>query len=154
MRSTLPMLTNNFWDVDRLMDDFFGRDFGLSQIKQRRSGSYDLVQKNDCYELNVDLPGIKPEDVHLEIDGNTLKIEAERKSEERKETETLLVNNRYYGKISHAFTVGEDVDPSQIQAQFENGTLRVSLKKRTVSQPRRIEIGAKVANEGRKLQSA
>ena len=151
MRSALPMLTDSFRDFDRVIDDFFGRDFALPTIRSRRAPNYDLVQKSDRYELSLDLPGVKPEDVKVELDGNTLKIEAERKSEERKETETVLVNNRYYGKISHAFTLSDDVDSGQVNAHLDNGTLMVSMKKRVPTQPRRIEIGNKNAENRTKI---
>lgn len=151
MRSALPMLTDSFRDFDRVIDDFLGRDFALPTIRSRRAPNYDLVQKSDRYELSLDLPGVKPEDVKVELDGNTLKIEAERKSEERKETETVLVNNRYYGKISHAFTLSDDVDSGQVNAHLDNGTLMVSMKKRVATQPRRIEIGAKSPDNRTKI---
>lgn len=151
MRNSLPMLTDSFRDFDRVIDDLFGRDFLLPNLRTRRAAAYDLIQKSDRYELHLDLPGVKPEDVKVELDGNTLKIEAERKSQERKETETVLVNNRYYGKISHAFTLSEDVDSGQVNAQFENGTLTVAMKKRIPTQPRRIEIAAKAPENKTKI---
>jgi HSP20 family protein len=145
------MLTDSFRDLDRVFDGLLGRDFYLPALRSRRTPAYDLVQKSDCYELSIDLPGVKPEDVKLEIEGNTLKIDAERRAEERKETETILVNNRSYGRMSHAFTLTDDVDASQVQAHFDHGTLTVSLKKRVPTQPRRIEIRAKTTDNRSKI---
>ena len=153
MRNALPMLNDSFREFDRIVDDLFGRDLPMLATRSRKHASYDLLQKSDCYELTLDLPGVKPDDVKVELDGSTLKVEAERKGEERKETDTVLVSNRYFGKIHHTFALSEDVDPNQVVANYENGTLKVQLKKKAITQPKRIEIGIK-GNESRKLYSA
>jgi HSP20 family protein len=152
MKSSLPMLNDGFREFDRMVEDLFGRDLPLVSSRSRKNASYELLQKPDCYELNLDLPGVKPEDVKLEIDGSTLKIDAERRSEERKETDTVISSNRYFGKFSHAFTLSDDVDANQVLANYDHGTLKVQLKKKMVTQPRRIEISAR-GTENRKLYS-
>lgn len=131
----LPSIfSNNFFD------DFF--DFPTEL--QRRSQPVRLMQpmhmmRTDIretdkgYELDVDLPGYKKDELKLSVDKGYLTIEAaktESKKEDKKDG-SYLRRERFYGSMSRTFYVGDDVVESDIKAAFDNGILKLSLPKKS-----------------------
>ena len=72
----------------------------------------DVLDKDGIFKICADLPGVKKEDIHVRIDGNLVQIDAETKSEKefKEEGGKLLRNERYYGTVSRAFSLTQDVD--------------------------------------------
>lgn len=71
----------------------------------------DVSEDDKAYTVHAEIPGVKKEDIHVTIDGNQVFISAEVKNEkETKEGEKVLRSERYYGKVSRAFTLAQDVD--------------------------------------------
>lgn len=125
---------------ENLFDDFFSDPFELV-VPQGRNPLYgkhaknlmktDVRETEGTYELDVDLPGFKKEEVKLQLKDGCLTISAE-KSLDKDETDKrgkLIRQERYSGACSRSFYVGETVEPSQISAKFENGILQVSIPK-------------------------
>lgn len=127
---------------DDLMRGFFVRPLpfpaeaqALGQVK------VDVKENDNAYTVHADLPGVKKEDIHVNIEGNTVSISAEVKHEtERKEGEKLLRSERYYGKVYRSFTLGHDVDEAAAKAKFENGVLDLTLPKKTAGTTKRLTI--------------
>ncbi len=96
--------------------------------------------END-YHIEVELPGVKKENVDIQVDGNVLTISGERKvRQEVKEEDYHRIESRY-GKFSRSFTLPEKVDIANIQAEFENGILEVTIPKLKVdTSSKKIEI--------------
>ena len=103
----------------------------------------DIKEMEDRFELDIDLPGYKKEDVHAELKDGYLTINAETKSDkDEKDSEGKYIRReRYYGSCSRSFYVGEDVTEADIKAKFENGILRIVVPK----------VEAKPAVEEKKL---
>lgn len=102
----------------------------------------DVVEKNGNYTVRADLPGVKKEDINVRIDGNIVQIDAEvRQQKDIKENgERILRNERYYGAISRAFTVAQDVDDSKAKATYQDGVLTLELPKKASSSAKRLSI--------------
>ena len=84
---------------------------------------------------------MKKEDIHVTIDGNQVAISAEvKKEKEVKEGEKVLRSERYYGKVSRAFTLGQDVDEAAAQAKYANGVLELHLPKKVAPASRKLVI--------------
>ena len=130
---------------DDLMDDLFNdnweRDFDRAMHSMqphhmfgKRSANVmktDVRETEGTYELDIDLPGFKKEEVKLQLKDGCLTISAE-KSLDKDETDKrgkLIRQERYSGACSRSFYVGETVEPSQISAKFENGILQISIPK-------------------------
>ena len=98
-------------------------------------------ETEENYHIEVELPGVKKENVDIKVDGNVLTISGERNvREEVKDEDYHRVESRY-GLFSRSFTLPEKVDISKIQAGFENGILEVSIPKLKVdTSSRKIEI--------------
>ena len=93
------------------------------------------VQELGCHYLaHAELPGVKKNNIHVVVDGNQVSISAEVKQQkEVKEGERLLRSERYFGKISRSFQVGQEIDDSSATAKLNDGILELTLPKLTAS---------------------
>jgi HSP20 family protein len=101
----------------------------------------DVDESPQAYQVKAELPGVKKEDIQVNIDGNFVSINAEikREKEDRKDGK-LLRAERYYGSVSRAFTLADEVDDAKVDARFENGVLNLTLPKKASTQAKRIAI--------------
>ena len=127
---------------ENLFDEFFNDPFEMNMLLPRgRDPLYGKHSKNlmktdvreteNSYELDIDLPGFKKEDVNVELKNGYLTI-ATSKSLDKDEKDPkgrYIRQERYAGAMSRSFYVGEDVQPSEISAKFENGILQLSVPK-------------------------
>jgi HSP20 family protein len=101
----------------------------------------DVKEQADSYLIHADLPGVKKEDIHVVVDGNQVSISAEVKQEkEIKEGERVLRSERYFGKVSRSFQLGQEIDDSKAGAKFNDGVLELTLPKRTETASKRLTI--------------
>ena len=102
----------------------------------------DVSEKDGSYTVRADLPGVKKEDINVRIDGNIVQIDAEVKRE--KDTKDsggkVLRSERYYGSVSRAFTVAQDVDEAKAVAKYENGVLTLELPKKATTESKRLTV--------------
>lgn len=83
--------------------------------------SLDVREDDKAYTVHADLPGVKKEDVDVQVEGNVVTISAEsRQVREEKEGERLIRSERYVGSSSRSFSLGMDVDDAAATAKFEN----------------------------------
>lgn len=101
----------------------------------------DVKEANGDYTVQAEMPGVKKEDIHVQIDGNRVSISAEVKREsEKKEGERVLRSERYYGSVSRAFSVASEIDEANAIAKFENGVLTLTLPKKAAPASKRLQI--------------
>lgn len=118
---------------ENLLDDFFDFPFGGSY---RTTGSdlmrTDIKEKDGSYEITMNLPGVKKEDVKAELKDGYLTVSASssRNADEKNEEGKYIRRERYSGSCSRSFYVGEDVTEADIKAKFENGTLTLMVPKK------------------------
>jgi len=128
--------TNPFRDMENFASGFF-RHSAFTAIRT------DIQDKGDHYLLEADLPGIKKEDIQIEVDGDTLTIQAQRRNEsQEKDEEGRYVRcERSYGGFSRSFDISA-IKTDQIHAKYENGVLTLELPKKEPAAPtsRRLEI--------------
>lgn len=130
--------------ADEAFDDLF-RGFLMRPV--RMDGVPDIQIKLDVteddknYSVHAEMPGVKKDDIHVTIDGNQVAISAEVKNEkEMKEGEKVLRSERYYGKVSRAFTVAQDVDEESSSAKYNDGVLELTLRKKAAAASKRLTI--------------
>jgi len=125
-----------------LFDDLFRDDF--FDKKMPTLMKTDIKEMKDKYQLEVDLPGYKKENINLELEDGYLRISA--KVEEKKDDEesNYLHKERYYGECTRSFYVGEDIKEEEISAEFNDGILKIDIPKKdeeeTVPEKKQIEI--------------
>lgn len=111
---------------------------GMGPIEMR----VDVVEKDGSYTVRADLPGVKKEDINVRLDGNIVQIDAEVRQQKdiKEDGERVLRNERYYGAVSRAFTVAQDVDDSKAKASYQDGVLTLELPKKATSSAKRLSI--------------
>lgn len=119
---------------ENFMDDFFGfpeRYFGRS-FNTNRMMQTDVAETDDGYEVTMDLPGFKKEDVKAELKNGYLTITANTNTnnDEKDKNGKYIRRERYSGTCSRSFYVGENVTQEDIKARFENGTLKLDIPKK------------------------
>ncbi len=98
-------------------------------------------EDEDRYYIEVELPGVKKDNVDIKVDGNVLTISGERVVKDEVKDEDYHKVESLYGLFSRSFTLPEKVDISNIEAEFENGILEVVIPKLNVdNSSRKIEI--------------
>lgn len=124
----IPRLMPNKLYLDDVFDDFMfptvKDEFGKMKC--------DIYEKDGAYHLEMDVPGFDKKDVQIEIDDNDyLTVTAEKNTEDTEEGEkkNYIRKERNYGKYQRSFYVG-GVDKENIQANFENGILKISMPKK------------------------
>lgn len=126
-------------DPLRSVDDLF-RGFFVRPVDYEAGPriSIDVREDDKSYTVHADLPGVKKEDIDIQVEGNVVRISAESRQErEEKQGERVIRSERYVGRVMRSFTLGMDVDDSAASAKFENGVLELSLPKKPVAESRR-----------------
>jgi len=129
-------------EIDRLFEDTFGREGGTF------TPAVDIKENEQEISLEIELPGLKPENVEVMADNGVLTIRGEKQSERKEgEDNRYQVVERSYGTFVRTFQLPQGVDEDQIKGEFENGVLTVSIPKAALPQPKRIQIGGRQQKE-------
>ena len=117
-------------------DDFFGTPF-LTRTESNMMKT-DIKEHETGYELIIDLPGVKKENIRAELNDGYLTVSAESSSSNDRKDENgkYICRERYSGSFSRSFYVGEGITEQDITAKFENGTLKLSVPKRDAIPPK------------------
>lgn len=125
---------------ESLIEDFFG-DFARPARAIARYNTpttnvmrTDIKESDNGFELAIDLPGYKKEDVKAELKDGYLTISAETKKDDEKQDDNgkYIRRERYYGTCSRSFYVGEELTQEDIRAKFEDGILKLSVPKKEI----------------------
>ena len=126
---------------ENLFDDFFSdfvrpvRNAVRYSMPAATAMKTDVKENENSYELDIDLPGYKKEDVKAELKDGYLTINAATKNEkdEKDDSGKYIRRERFYGSCSRSFYVGEAVSQEEIKAKFEDGILKISIPKKDVT---------------------
>lgn len=134
----------------RDMDELFDRMFDLRRWMKTWPATAefewrpatDVIETDKEIVLKAELPGVKKEDVSVELDGNALTIRGERKEEKEEKGRKLHRVERFYGAFMRSFTLPESVDAKAIKAEMKDGVLEVHLPKTEAPErkPTKIEV--------------
>jgi len=101
----------------------------------------DLAEQDDSFVIEVDLPGVRPEDVDVTLDQNLLTVRGERKTSSVLTNENVRRSERRYGSFLRTISLPAHVDAEGIQADFEDGVLHITVPKAEQAKPRKIKVG-------------
>lgn len=129
---------------ENLFDDFFSDPFAMMTTGRnplygkhaKNMMKTDIRETENTYELDIDLPGFKKDEVNVELKNGFLTINAS-KGLDKDETDkkgNYIRQERYVGACSRSFFIGEHVEPSDISAKFEDGILQLSIPKEAPKQ--------------------
>jgi HSP20 family protein len=139
--SNLSIFDNAF---NEPLEPFFRRF--LASQRNEADGNFlqirvDVEEKDKAYTVHADIPGVNKEDINVRIDGNLVQIDAETKQDkEVKEKGKLLRSERYYGAVSRAFSLSQDIDETKAIAKYENGVLNLELPKKEATASKRLAV--------------
>ena len=141
-RPTQSLLSDVFSPMgfDAIMNDFFAENKVLGSGTSNFRPAVDVVENEQSYELIASIPGVKKDDITLDVDGNQLTISGERTQTKRSDEDKQLFKEIRYGSFSRTFSLPEMVNKSKIEARFENGILNVLIPKTEKAKPKTIAI--------------
>ena len=100
----------------------------------------DVRESAEAYSVAAELPGVKKEAIHVQIEGNEVTISAESAREDAKDGEKLLRVERFYGKTARRFALPQELDEDKAVAKFNDGVLELTLPKKTAVTGRKLAI--------------
>ena len=125
---------------DDLFKGFLVRPVGYAADEPRRM-RVDVTEQNGEFKVFAELPGVKKEDIKVNVEGDTVSIAAEtRFDRDVKEGERILRSERRLGKISRAFRLAQEIDESRASAKYNDGVLELTLPKKETASPKQISI--------------
>jgi len=124
-------------EVNRIFSRVGGGDVAE---RQAWMPSVDVVEAQDSIKLKVELAGMKPEDIKLEVDDNVLTVSGERRFEEEVREDKYYRIECRYGSFSRSIALPQNVATDEIDAAYENGVLEVTLPKVEEAKPKRIAV--------------
>jgi HSP20 family protein len=123
-----------------LLRGFFVRPMAL-EANQTPQFKMDVKEDEKAYTVHAELPGVKKEDIEVNIDGSQVSVSAEVKGEtEAKDAERVLRRERFYGKVARTFDLGQALDEAAAQAKFADGVLELTLPKKAVASAKRLSV--------------
>lgn len=127
-----------------LFEDLFDQYLTGSneEMSQLMNVSMDVAETDQAFEVQVDLPGLNPDDVDIQIDNNTLTIRGERndESEEQDEAKQYHRVERYRGSFARSIVLPNSINEDETAAEFKDGVLKIVIPKSEEAKPKKINI--------------
>ena len=130
--------------MDRLFEDSFVRPSRiLTTLGETAAPALDVYQTPNEVVVKAALPGLKPEDINIDITGDTLTIKGETKAEQEIKNEDYLYQERRYGTFSRSVVLPGGLQPDKAEATMEDGVLTLTIPKAEEIKPKAIKVKAK-----------
>lgn len=127
-----------FRELDRLAEQAMPRGAA-------RGLPMEALRRGDEFDVFLDIPGVKDDDVDITVENNVVSIRA-RRMPQRREGDEVIVDERVYGEFTRQLFLGENLDPGGLAADVANGVLTLRIPVREASKPRRIQLGSGAAS--------
>jgi len=134
-------------DLRKRMDEIFGEFFGptpsaMAATEAVWSPLVDVHETKDGIQLQVELPGVKQEDIQVSMVGDTLTLKGERKRETEVKEDNYHRIERSYGTFQRSIVLPSVVDPNRVKATYRDGVLEIQLPKKEEAKPKEIKVEA------------
>ena len=124
-------------EIDRLFEDTFGRGEGGTTF----TPAVDIRENQNELSLDVELPGLNPQDVEITAENGVLTIRGEKQTERKEGDDSRYhIVERSYGSFLRSFQLPQGLDESRIEATYNNGILSIQIPKSALAQPKKIQI--------------
>jgi HSP20 family protein len=131
-------------DMNSLMNQLWNRSlWGYPETRRNWAPAFDIRETKDQLTFEAELPGLKKKDIDITLHDGVLSVTAEREERQVEENETLHCSEQRYGKFTRSFSLPSEVDEESVDAKYENGILRISLKKVAPVEPEKKQIAIK-----------
>ncbi len=136
-RPSSDLFSRNFNDI---VDEFFNHKTPAYR-RDNFMPSVDVSETETQFEVSVELPGLKKEDISVDLEKGRLTISGERKFENKEEGKNFHRVETQYGKFSRSFYLPDSIDESSISAKYDAGILSITINKSEEEAKKQIEIG-------------
>ena len=133
LRQEMNDLFSNFWGTS-------GNGNGLFALKGVMAPALDVSEKDNSFEIHMDIPGIESKDVDVQVLGNTVTISGSRKEEKEEQGKTFHRIERSSGSFSRTVTLPCEVNEKEVAAEYTDGVLSVILPKSENAKPKKVAI--------------
>lgn len=132
-------------DMNRIFDEFFRGDLLANDSFFARdwNPAVDILENNDQFVLKAEIPGMTKDDVKITLENNVLTIRGEKKNESDKKEGDYHRIERSYGSFERSFTIPGTIKVNDIDAQYKDGVLTLTLPKAEEAKPKSIEVKVK-----------
>ena len=127
------MRTDPFRELDRMAQELMGTRARPAAVP------IDAYRRGDEFVVQLDMPGVRPDDIDLTVERNVLTVHAERERDTGDDVE-LLIAERPHGSFSRQLFLGETLDADRLAADYRDGVLTLRLPVREQAKPRRVEV--------------
>ena len=138
-RDAFSPVTDFRREFDRLFDDWLTPNRGL-RTQSSFIPACDVEEQEDHYLLTLEMAGVRKDDIKMELIDNKIVISGERQNESRKKEDAYSYSERRFGRFQRTFAIPVGIDGSQVEANYQDGILRVLVPKAEASKPRQIKI--------------
>ena len=128
--------------LSTMLDRLYNAELARSRDFATLGLPMDVVADDNGYVIRAVVPGVKPDDLNIEVKDNTITVKGEMKSQENAHGESLL-DEICYGKFARSLTLDADLDGSKAEAHVENGVLTLSIPKAESAKPKVIKVAAR-----------
>jgi HSP20 family protein len=129
LRQEMDELRSRFWGGDE--DDWFAGAM---------TPSVDMSETDNAVEVRMDLPGVKSDDIDIQISGNMLTVTGQRQEEKEEKGRTFHRVERRSGSFSRSITLPTTVNENEVAAEYRDGVLNITLPKTEQSKPHKIKV--------------
>lgn len=130
-------------ELDRVFEEAWG---GLARSADSFGGwapALDVYEDKDALTVNVELPGMKKEDISVSFEDGVLAISGERKNEQEAKEDTTYRSERFYGRFHRSLTLPKPINVEKVKAAYKDGILTITLPKAEEARPRQINVSVK-----------
>ena len=129
-------------EMEDLMERFWGGDGGWLTARPSFLPTADLIETENQFEVTVDLPGLKPEEVNVELKNGDLWISGKREEEKEETGKTYHRVERRHGEFRRVLSLPSTINEEKIDAKFDNGVLKIIVPKSEQAKTKHIEVKA------------
>ena len=137
--------------MDRLLQQSISGTGQLISNMRPDAIPMDVVERDDAFEVHASVPGVKPEDVEVIVQGERLTVRAESHHEEERRGENWLMREQRSGTLQRTITLPSAVNSDRTEARIENGVLTLRLPKAQEARPHRIAVSTSGSTRGAPL---
>ena len=132
-RTDWPMLGSSLW-----LSDFFDNDrfFDSDWLKKQSVPAVNVKETEKNFEIEVAAPGLNKKDFKITVDNGVLTISSEKKEEKEQKEKDYTRKEFSYSSFSRSFSLPENVNEDAVQANYEDGLLKLSVAKKTITPPK------------------
>jgi HSP20 family protein len=133
--------------MDRIFSDFRPTRLALDVTTEMGYFPLDIAETDAAFEVKAALPGLKPDEVEIQVHGDTVTIKGESKAETEEKGKNWLRRERRYGVFARTFTLPTAIDAAKAAADFEDGVLKLTLPKSETEKPKTIQVKGAIEGE-------